>query len=247
MAVDSKIAVGTKSVLIIDNDRDIAEVARAVLSDEGYQVAVLADLTPDAIAAAVGRLEPDVVLLDGESQTLGYGQSWSEATKLFGRKRRVPVVMFTAHGFDVREATNGTSARSQAAHFAGILPKPFEVDQLLEVVEKAAGISVVFDRSAAADTRRTESLARDLERVGALEVRTSTRREWVTFQTPGGNVMQIYWWALGGSYLIGRYDRDGRRMENIALSYDREAAVEICAATLRVERIAPSEFDETER
>jgi CheY-like chemotaxis protein len=243
------VAVAEKSVLIIDNDHDIAEVARAILTDEGYKVAILADLSPDAIAAAIGRLEPDVVLLDGESHSSGYGHSWAEAEHLSQRSRRIPVVMFTAHGEDIREATDRGSARSRAAEFAGIIAKPFTVDDLIQTVAKAVGMSVAFDRSASADLRRSEALAKELENIGAQEVRPSARREWVTFRTPRGQVMQIYWWQLGGSYLVGRYERDGRRLENIALSYDRAAAVEICAAALRAERAVPSvtEPEETAR
>jgi CheY-like chemotaxis protein len=237
------VAIDTKSVLIIDNDRDIAEVARAILTDEGYQVAVLADLAPGAIAAAIGRLEPDVVLLDGEGPTVGYGRSWAEAAHLAQRTRRVPVVMFTAHAGDIREASDDASTRTRAADFAGVIAKPFGVDTLLDTVAKAAGRSIAFDRSASADAQRSAALAKDLEQVGAREVRTSARREWVTFQTPAGRLMQIYWWQLGGSYLIGRYERDGRRMENIALSYDRDAALEICAAALRAEK---ADVDATE-
>ena len=229
-----------QTVLIIDNDRDVAEVARAVLTDEGYQVAVLADVTTDAVAAAVGRLEPDVVLLDGETLSGDYGASWVEAATLTRRRRRVPVVMFSAHGADVREARDGTSDRAQSAGFAGIIPKPFEVEDLLDIVGKAAGTSVSFDRSPGADTTRTAELVKELERIGAQEVRASTRREWVTFRSSRGRFMQIYWWQTGGSYLIGRYDSDGRRMENIALSFDRAAAVEICAAALRAERAETS-------
>jgi CheY-like chemotaxis protein len=218
---------------VIDNDLDIAEVARAVLTDEGYQVSVLADLTADAIAAAVGRLEPDVVLLDGESHSGRYGSSWEQAAALSKRTRRVPVVMFSAHGIDVDEARLGTSARSRAADFAGIVPKPFDVDTLLDVVAQAAGASVPFDRSVAADVARSDSLARDLEARGAREVRTSARREWVTFRTPSGVLMQVYWWQTGGAYLVGRYDEDGRRIVNVASSHDRDAALEICAAAMR--------------
>jgi CheY-like chemotaxis protein len=221
------------SVLVIDNDRDIAEVARAVLTDEGYQVSVLSDLSTDAIAAAVGRLEPDVVLLDGESNSGSYGSSWREAAALARRERRVPVVMFSAHGIDVDEARDGSSERSRAADFAGIIPKPFEVDTMLDIVANAAGRSVPFDRSAAADLARSESLAKELAELGAREVRTSSRREWVTFRTPGGVLMQVYWWQTGGAYLVGRYDQDGRRISNVASSYDRGAALEICAAAMR--------------
>lgn len=222
-----------RSVLIVDNDEDVAEVARAILSDEGYEVTVVAEVSADAIAAAVGRLEPDVLLLDGQSQNDGYGTSWLEAATLASRARRIPVVMFSAHGSDVQEARDGSSARSKAASFAGIVAKPFEIDDLIAIIAEAAGTSVSFDRSPAADESRTRALAQDLERLGASEVRPSTRREWVTFRTPEGRVMQVYWWQTGGAYLIGRYDEDGR-LETIGRSYDRDAVVAICGAAMSV-------------
>lgn len=223
------------SVLVVDGDRDISELARAVLQDEGYQVALLFDVTPDAIAAAAGTLEPDAILLDGQSEWRGYGSSWGEAAALAQRLRRIPVVMFTAHAQDSDEAKAGESERSRLADFAAIVTKPFDIDDLLAAVAKATGRSIPFDRSAAADTARSASLAKELEAVGAQEVRTSARREWVTFASPRGRMMQIYWWQTGGSYLIGRYDSDGKRMENIALTYDRSGAVTICASLVRAE------------
>lgn len=227
-----------KSVLIIDNDRDVSEMVRAALQDEGYRASVLADLTSDAIAAAVGSLEPDAVLLDGESRNSSFGGSWAEAAKLADRARAVPVIMFTAHAGDVAEARAGTSGRATAARFAAILSKPFDLDELLDAVDRAVGRSVEFERSPAADQARSAALAKELADIGAEDVRQSARREWVTFRTPGGRLMQIYWWQTGGSYLIGRYDEDGKRMDNIALLYDRTAAVETCAAILRAERKA---------
>ena len=46
--------------------------------------------------------------------------------------------------------------------------------------------------------------------------------------------MQIYWWQLGGSYLIGRYVDDGRLAENIAtdVSEGRDALA-ICTSAMR--------------
>ena len=227
-------AAERRSVLIIDNDRDVSEIVRAVLQDEGYDVAVLSDLSPDAIAAAVGVHEPDAVLLDGNSD-LGFGNSWVEAAHLSQRDRKVPVIMFTAHVPDVTEARLAETARSREAGFAGVIAKPFDIDELLATVARAVGTAEVFDRSAEADAARSAALAADLEGIGALDVRPSGRREWATFRTPAGRVMQIYWWQTGGSYLIGRYDPDGKRMENIALTYSRPAAIEICASVLRAE------------
>ena len=226
------------SVLIIDNDRDIAEIVRAVLSDEGYRVAILAKLDTDSVSAAVGKLEPDAVLLDGESHRAGYGSSWQVAAQLAGRDRPVPAIMFTAHGGDLAEGREGTSTRSQAAQFAGVLSKPFEVDELLDVVARAIGGAMPFDATNDGDQKRTQQLATDLEAAGGSDVRASARREWVTFRTPHHRLMQIYWWQEGGSYLIGRYDGDGKHLENIALTYDRASAVEICASLIRGERAA---------
>jgi CheY-like chemotaxis protein len=230
-----------RSVLIIDHDRDIAEIVRAVLQDEGYDVAVLFDVGADAISAAIGMHEPDAVLLDGESRLIGYGSSWAEAAALSQRKRRVPVIMFTANVVDLAEARLAETDRSRMADFVAILSKPFDVDELVATVAKTVGQVVPFDRSTAADAGRSAELAAELERIGAQDVRPSGRREWVTFRTPAGRIMQIYWWQTGGSYLIGRYDPDGRRMENIALTYSRAAAVEMCAALLRGEAFGKEE------
>lgn len=227
---------GTKDILIVDNDRDIAETVRAALQDEGYRVSVIAELSPDAIAGAVGSLEPDAVLLDGESRDAGFGSSWLEAAKLADRLRAVPVIMFTAHAADLAEARAAVSRRVAAARFAAVLAKPFDLDELLDAVDRATGRSITFDRSVGADQTRSAALAKELDGIGAEDVRPSARREWVTFRTPGGRLMQIYWWQTGGSYLIGRYDPDGRRMENIALLYDRGTAVQMCAAIIRAER-----------
>ena len=227
---------GTKDILIVDNDRDIAETVRAALQDEGYRVSVIAELSPDAIARAVGSLEPDAVLLDGESPIAGYGSSWLEAAKLADRSRPVPVIMFTAHAADLAEARAAASRRVATARFAAVLAKPFNLDELLDAVHQATGRAISFERSASADQTRSAALAKELESIGAEDVRPSARREWVTFRTPGGRLMQIYWWQTGGSYLIGRYDLDGRRMDNIALLYDRGAAVQTCAAVMESER-----------
>src|SRR5712691_5753233 len=56
-----------RRVLVLDNDRDIAELVHAVLTDAGFEVSELTDLRSDAIRIAVGQQEPDCVLLDGAS------------------------------------------------------------------------------------------------------------------------------------------------------------------------------------
>ena len=129
--------VPPRTVLVVENDRAIAEVVDAVLAGEGYAVAILPDARPVVVLAAVDRLEPACVLLDGGDRS-GYGASWEAAAALRGRARPVPVVMFTVDDDATREARSCTSARSRAAGFTAVLPKPCDLDELLRAVARAA-------------------------------------------------------------------------------------------------------------
>ena len=216
----------TAKVLIVDNDLDITDLVRALLTDEGFDVSCITDHDRDDLAAAVGRFEPDCVILDGQSGAGGdYGESWAEAAQLRARGRKVPVIMFTAHAGASEEAAAGTTDRARAAQFSSVVRKPFDVDELVDAVRKATGESVRFDASPQADLARNARLVARLKEIGAGDVRASTRREWVTFRAPDDSLFQLYWWQAGGCYLVGAYLGDGRKMENIGLFYDVNGAV----------------------
>lgn len=211
-------------VLLIDSDDDVTELVSAMLTDEGYDVSVLTTADHDSIAAAVGRLEPDCILLDGTGP-IDFGGGWDEAAYLSDRARAVPTVMFTAHAQAVHEARQGTSNRAQAAGFAAIVPKPFGLDDLLEAVASACGRSVRFDRSEAGDRERTRQLVELLTSDGASDIRTSERREWATFRAEHDDcIYQLYWWQRLGVYIVGRYD-DNARLERVGQFYERAAAI----------------------
>lgn len=229
---------------MIDNDRDVGELVYAILNDSGYSVSLLFDLDRDAIRAAVGRVEPDCVLLDGENST--YGHSWETAALLHERSRSVPVIMFSTSRSDVEEGEAAVTDRSKAAEFVAFVNKPFEVEELLHAVESAVGESVPFERSVEADSARTEALVERLRAEGARDVRRSTRREWVTFHH-GNGLMQLYWWQRGGCYYVGRYPKNGSVMINVGRFYDLESAIE-CGLHLRSskpDQAKKSEMDET--
>ena len=124
------------SVLIVDDDRDVATLVAEVLTEEGFDVTELADTEPAAIHQEVARLEPDVVLLDG-GDTAGYGQSWTDAAWLHERARPIAVIMFTGHTTELKEAQLGESERSQRAAFVGFIAKPFELQELIDIVRRA--------------------------------------------------------------------------------------------------------------
>ena len=219
----------TASVLCVDDDRDVAEVVQAILEDEGYAVSCLYELADDALLRAVGRLEPDVVLLDSASAT-DYGESWDLAGVITHRRRPVPVVMFTAHSADVAEASAG-SPRAQAAGFAATVLKPFHLDELITAVGTAAGRSTPFDHSEAADARRTDELVAALQARGATDVKPARMREWALFRDAKGRLVQIYWWQKRGVFQVGRY-RDSGQLVMLGQFIERDAALEVALPTV---------------
>ena len=124
------------TVLVIDDDEDITTLVHEILSDEGYAVTVLQHERVESIQEAVDRLEPNCILLDGGTGA-GYGESWETAALMASRSPAIPVIMFTAHTWATAEAAENASARSQAAGFAGQLSKPFEIDELISLVNLA--------------------------------------------------------------------------------------------------------------
>ena len=219
------------TVLIIDDDRDITDLVHAILTDEGFAVSVLHDQDVDAIRSTVNLLEPDCVLLDGQGP-LEYGQAWDDATWMSGRDRPVPLIMFSAHGADVQEAEASETPRSRAAGFAGIVSKPFDLDQLITQVTAAVGLSVPFDTSEPAEQGRTAALAARLQAAGAREIHASTRREWANFRTEDGTLVQLYWWQRDGVYYVVRHAETGGVLETLGRFYDLGAAITM-AMTVR--------------
>lgn len=213
------------SVLVIDDDRDIAEVVQAVLTDEGYAVSSLYDLASDALMRTIGRLEPDVVLLDS-GDPADYGPSWPLASAIHERSRPIPVVMFTAHQEAIEEAQEGASDRAVAAHFAAVVAKPFHLDDLLTTVATVARASIPFDRSPKAEAGRTQALVGALKRRGATEINPSKTREWALFRDRNGRLVQLYWWQLRGVYLVGRYDDEGI-LKMLGEFVERDAAINV--------------------
>ncbi|HET8776533.1 MAG TPA: response regulator [Candidatus Limnocylindria bacterium] len=211
-------------VVVADNDAGVCELVQAILTDEGYDVVALAQTDHDSIAEAVGQIEPDCILLDG-AQGSAFGDSWGVAAYLASRERPVPAIMFTAHTNAVREAQEMTSPRASAAKFAAVIGKPFDIDGLLEAVAEATGRSVRWDSSEAADDRRTAQLANELRAAGAIDVRTSKRREWATFKSPTDHyIYQLYWWQKLGRYIVGRYD-DKAHLDIVGQFFERRDAI----------------------
>ena len=122
-----------KNVLVVEDDAALSNLVAGLLGEAGYTPVTIADQA--LIGAAVERWQPRLVILDGEIRTTGEGRSWDDAVVIRRAHPDLPVLMFSANSDDLEEAQAGASDRSRAASFAGIVGKPFVVEEFLATVK----------------------------------------------------------------------------------------------------------------
>ena len=134
-----------KSILIVEDDNNIADLLRLYLEKEGYQATIAADGTQGI--DLYRKLRPDLVLLDVMMPGVdGWG-----VLRAIRQDSQTPVIMLTAKG----ETTDKVSGLKQGAD--DYITKPFEMKEVLARIEavlrRAAGDSdkekprrLVFDK-----------------------------------------------------------------------------------------------------
>lgn len=113
-----------RPVLVVDDEQEIRLLLRDFLTDEGYEV-VTAPNGKDALGVAES-MEPAVILLD-MSMPIMDGWAFARAYRMLTRNP-APIVVLTAGGLAAERA-----AEVEAASF---LAKPFDIDELLAVVQR---------------------------------------------------------------------------------------------------------------
>ena len=117
---------GSGVVLVVDDDEMIRAVVRDALEFDGYRVVE----APDGAAglAVLDGLEPCIVLLDMRMPVL---DGWGFSRAYRARDHRAPLVVMTA-------AENADRWCLEIGG-DGCLPKPFDLDGLLALVEQYCG------------------------------------------------------------------------------------------------------------
>ena len=136
-------------VLLVEDEPTVSKVVGHLLEEAGYGHVTIAD--HDQIPAAVERWHPQCVILDSEPPASGQGRSWADAAAIRRAHPDLPVLMFTADESSMAEARAGTSARSEAAGFAGVMDKPFLVMEFLATLKHAVETQRPVGSSAGAD------------------------------------------------------------------------------------------------
>src|SRR5688572_23542256 len=120
--------------------------------------------------------------------------------------------MFTTHGTASAEAQAAETDRARAAGFAAVVPKPFDLDQLLGAVQRCAQLAPVRAENVAEHAERAQALRAKLEAAGASDIEISRRKEWATFRTGDDTLVQLYWWQRDGVNYVLRFGNGEPRL-----------------------------------
>jgi DNA-binding response OmpR family regulator len=126
---DKRVAdVDRKRVLVIDDDLPIRGMLAAALRQHGFQVLLAGDGAEGQRAMTIHR--PDVILLDLAMPDVN-GWDFLQRLQETGHLGKVPIIVVSAH---VRVEPQALLQMGVAA----ILPKPFNLPDLLDLIEHLA-------------------------------------------------------------------------------------------------------------
>jgi len=115
----------TGEILVIDDDPDLREFLRLMLTSMGFEVTSAAN--GQQALDAIERHDPDLILLDMKMPVM---DGWEFCRALESRNVRPPIVVLTA--------APDPAARAAEAHADGWLGKPFEYEDLQATVRRFA-------------------------------------------------------------------------------------------------------------
>lgn len=114
-------------VMIVDDDENISEFVSMVLEDEGYEVAKARN--GQAALERAAELQPDLILLDMRMPVMD-GWAFAEAYRQTPGPH-APIIACTA----ARDAAQSAAEIDAEGHIA----KPFDIEELIQVVERFTG------------------------------------------------------------------------------------------------------------
>lgn len=120
--------MANKTILIIEDDKDIRDTISYALEQEGYNV-ISSDNSK--ILKSLDQHNPDLILLDNwltDWTSDANGQQLSRQLKADPKTRHIPVILVSA--------VSNIAEIAEAGQSDGYLKKPFDLIDLFEVVKK---------------------------------------------------------------------------------------------------------------
>jgi CheY-like chemotaxis protein len=128
--------MAARRILVIDDTPALLDVIRGCLEEEGYQVRTCLE---SRHAVGIAREQrPDVIMLD---LVMPEVSGWEVLAQLRQDPAfvRTPVIVCTAY---VAEAVGRLAELKGPDQHLGLLPKPFEIEELIEVVESVTSAAL---------------------------------------------------------------------------------------------------------
>lgn len=118
-----------KRVLIVDDDKDIVSIVKAILSGRGWDIE--AAYSGQEALEAVTSQKPDIILLDIMMPEMNGIEVLKRLKKIDADAR---IIMITAFG-DVESYLDSMELGAYE-----YINKPFETDELLEMIDRVAAV-----------------------------------------------------------------------------------------------------------
>jgi CheY-like chemotaxis protein len=128
-----------KQILVIDDKSELLHLMRRVLEDEEYQVSILQD-GRDAFRQVKSQL-PDLLILDLKLGDIS-GQDVLKQLKHDPVTNEIPVIVYTAAVLEAEEVSRLIDGEPSLYQSVQVVQKPFELEDLLLLVEKLLGESI---------------------------------------------------------------------------------------------------------
>ena len=123
----------SKQILIVDDKSELLHLMRRILEDGQYQVSILQN-GKDAYATTKARL-PDLLILDLKLGDIS-GKDILSQLKGDPITAEIPVIVYTAAVIEAEEVNRLVSADPEYYQRVYLIQKPFELPQLLTMVEQ---------------------------------------------------------------------------------------------------------------
>src|SRR5918999_1360617 len=136
-ATQPRMTSGRPRILVVDDTPAVLDVVRKVLQSEGYYVATCLESRHAVRIAQEER--PDLIMLDVVMPEVS---GWEVLAQLRADPRfaRTPVIVCTAY---VAEALGRLEElQAGADRHLGFLPKPFDIEELIEVVDSVTSAAL---------------------------------------------------------------------------------------------------------
>ena len=122
-----------KTILVVDDEYALVETLADLLEDEGYRVISAAN--GDAGLSRLEEEKPDLILTDF-MMPIADGLHLIRGVRAIPECRDLPIVMMSSVSKSVALSLR---PKGDELHISGYLDKPFQLDELLELVQRLIG------------------------------------------------------------------------------------------------------------